>query len=345
MRRAVWAAAVLAAVVASAAPVGAQASFAGKTVALVVGFPPGGGYDRLARVVARHLPRYLPGSPTVVVQNMPGAGSLMAANHLFNVLRSDSYSLGLFNRNLVLAQLASVEGMRVDLRQWQWVASLAQETSVLAIRADLPYRHVLDLRHAEPPPVIGATGTGDITYQVPLMYKVFLRLNVRIVTGYAGSPDIFLAIEKKEADGVGISWTSLRPHAQRGLVRPLVRSLAGTPKDPELRDVPVAADLVADPVGKSVLRLQDVPDRMARAFVAPPGADPTLVRAYREAFRRMAADREFSSELERAGFELAFLPAEQCLRLVEEVLRTPPSVVRVFKELFRFGARPWREVA
>ncbi len=315
----------------------AQAPFAGRTVNLVVGFPPGGGYDRLARTVARHLPKYLPGSPTVVVQNMPGAGSLMAANHLYNVLHSDGFSLGLFNRNLVLAQLASVEGLRVDLRRWQWVGNLAQETSVLALRSDLPYRNVLDLRRADPPPVIGATGTGDITYQVPLMYKVFLRLNVRIVTGYAGSPDIFLAIERKEADGIGISWTSLRPHAQRGLVRPLLRSLPGTPRDPELRDVPVVHDLVTDPVARAVLRLQDVPDRMARAFGAPPGASPELVRLYREAFRRMAADREFVSELERAGFEPAFLSGEECLRLVEEVLRTPPSVVRVFKELFRFG--------
>jgi tripartite-type tricarboxylate transporter receptor subunit TctC len=318
-------------------PASGQASFAGKTVTLVVGFPPGGGYDRLARIVARHLPRYLPGAPTVVVQNMPGAGSLMAANHVYHVLRSDGFTLGLFNRNLVLAQLAGVEGMRVDLRQWNWVASLAQETSVLAVRADLPYRHVLDLRRADPPPVIGATGTGDITYQVPLMYKVFLRLNLRIVTGYSGSPEIFLAIEKKEADGIGISWTSLRPYAQRGLLRPLLRSLPGTPRDPELRDVPVAAELVTDPVGRAVPRLQDTPDRMARAFVAPPGADPALVRLYREAFQRMAADREFTAEVERAGFEPAFLSGEQCRRLVEEVLRTPPSVVRVFKELFRFG--------
>jgi len=315
----------------------AQAPFAGRTVTLVVGFPPGGGYDRLARTVARHLPKYLPGNPTVVVQNLPGAGSLMAANHLYNVLRSDSYTLGLFNRNLVLAQLASVEGLRVDLRQWAWIGSLAQETSILAVRSDLPYRHVLDLRRADPPPVIGATGTGDITYQVPLMYKVFLRLNMRIVAGYSGSPEIFLAIEKREADGIGISWTSLRPHVQRGLLRPLLRSLPGTPRDPELREVPVAGDLVTEPMAKAVLRLQDVPDRMARAFVAPPGASPELVRWYRDAFRRLSQDRDFVAEAERAGFEVAFLPGEECLRLVEEVLRTSPSVVRVFKELFRFG--------
>ncbi len=129
----------------------------------------------------------------------------------------------------------------------------------------------------------------------------------------------------------------MRPYVQRGLLRPLVRSLAGPPRDPELRGVPVAQELVADPMAKAVLRLQDVPDRMARAFIAPPGADPQMVRAYREAFRRVAVDREFVAEAERAGFEVAFVPGEECARLVEEVLRTPASVVRVFKELFRFG--------
>ena len=315
----------------------AQAPFAGRTVTVLVGYSPGGGYDRVARMVARHLPKYLPGSPTVVVQNMPGAGSLVAANHLYNVLRSDGYTLGLFGRNMVLAQLASVEGLRVDLRQWQWVGSLFQETSVLAVRSDLPYRHVWDLRHADPAPVIGATGVTDTVYQLPLTYKVFLRLNLRIVTGYPGTSEIFLAIEKREVDGIGTVWTRLRPHVQRGLLRPLLRSLPGTPRDPELREVPVAGDLVTEPVAKAVLRLQGVPDRMARAFVAPPGASPELVRWYREAFRRLSQDRDFVAEAQRAGFELAFLPGEECLRLVEEVLRTPPSVVRVFKELFRFG--------
>ncbi len=332
----VWAA-FTALVLSAVAGVSAQAPFAGKTVTVLVGFPPGGGYDRMARMVARHLPRFLPGNPTVVVQNMPGAGSLQAANHLFNVLRGEGFTLGLFNRNLVLAQLADVEGMRVDTRRWQWIGSLARETSVLAFRAGLPLRHVLDLRRAEPGPVVGATGTGDITYQVPLMYKALLRLNVRIVTGYSGSAEIFLAIQRGEVDGIGISWTSLRPHVQQGILRPYLRSLRDVPRDPQLRDVPVARDLVADPVARAVLQLQDVPDRMARAFVAPPGANPELVRYYRDAFGRMANDPEFVAEAERGGFEVSFLSGEECTRLVEGVLSTPPSVVRIFKELFRFG--------
>ncbi|GBD30418.1 hypothetical protein HRbin32_01522 [bacterium HR32] len=180
----------LCALLAWAAPVAGQVSFAGRTVTIVVGYAPGGGYDRTARLVARHLPRYLPGGPAVVVQNMPGANSMVAANHLYSVARPDGLTIGLFARNLVLAQLVGVEGMRVDMRRWQWIGSPAVETDVLAVRADLPYRHVLELRRADPPVVFGASGPGDVTYDFPLTLRAFLNLNVRIVSGYPGSADI-----------------------------------------------------------------------------------------------------------------------------------------------------------
>jgi tripartite-type tricarboxylate transporter receptor subunit TctC len=198
----------------------AQAPFAGKTVTVLVGNPPGGGYDRLARVVARHLGRHLPGNPTVVVQNMPGAAGIVAANHLYHVARPDGLTLGLFNQNMVFGQLLQVEGLRVDMRKWQWVGSVTRETDVFVIRADLPYRHILDLRRADPPLAVGATGPGSGSYDFPLVLKAFLKLNVRIVSGYPGRSDIMLAIERKELDGVAGSWSSLVSFVRRGLVRP-----------------------------------------------------------------------------------------------------------------------------
>jgi len=314
-------------------PGAAQVSFGGRTITILVGYAPGGGYDRTARLVARHLPKYLPGGPAVVVQNMPGANSIVAANHLYNVARPDGLTLGLFARNLVLAQLVGVEGMRVDMRKWQWIGSPAVETDVVAIRSDLPYRHVLELRRAEPPVVFGASGPGDVTYDFPLTLRAFLNLNVRIVSGYPGSADIMLAIERKEVDGRAGSWSSLRPFVQRGLIRPLVR----TPSDnPELRGVPVDLDLVVGNVAREVLRLRAIPNRLGRPFVAPPGSPPEVVAAYRQAFRRLAQDPEFAGEAERAGLEVVWVPGEECLRIVQEVLASPPSVVRVFREFFRF---------
>lgn len=314
----------------------AQAPFSGRTVTVLVGNPPGGGYDRFARLVARHLPRYLPGSPAVVVQNMPGAGGIVAANHLYNVARSDGYALGLFNRNLVIAQLAGVQELRVDMRRWQWIGNLAGETYVFAIRSDLPYRHILDLRRAEPPLAVGSTGPGTGSHDYPLALKVFLRLNLRIISGYQGTGEVALAVERRELDGRAGAWSSLLPHIQRGVLRPLVRTLSDNP-DPQLRALPVDQDLATGDVARQVLRLRSITLKLGRPFVAPPGAPAELVRLYREAFRRLAQDATFLNEVERAGFEPAYTSPEECLRTVQEVLSAPPGVQRVFRELFQFG--------
>lgn len=326
--------AVLLATAASVAP--AQTPFAGRTVTVLVGNPPGGGYDRFARLVARHLARYLPGSPTVVVQNMPGAGGIVAANHLYNVARSDGYTLGLFNRNLVIAQLAGVQELRVDMRRWHWIGNLAGETYVFAIRSDLPYRHVLDLRHADPPLAVGSTGPGTGSHDYPLALKVFLRLNLRIISGYQGTGEVALAVERRELDGRAGAWSSLLPHIRRGVLRPLVRTLSDNP-DPQLRALPVDQDLATGEVARAVLRLRSITLKLGRPFVAPPGAPVELVRAYQEAFRRLAQDPTFRAEAERSGFEPAYTSPEECLRTVQEVLSAPPGVQRVFRELFQFG--------
>ncbi len=145
-------------------PAQAQApSFAGKTVTILVGYPPGGGYDLIARIISRHLAKYLPGTPAVIVQNMPGANSIIAANNVYTVAKPDGLTVGLFNRNLVLGQLVKVEAIKFDMTRFAWVGSPASETTILAIRADLPYRTPADLRRADPAPVIGATGVGGST--------------------------------------------------------------------------------------------------------------------------------------------------------------------------------------
>jgi tripartite-type tricarboxylate transporter receptor subunit TctC len=313
-----------------------QPPFAGRTVTVLVGNPPGGGYDRFARIVARHLPRYLPGNPTVVVQNLPGAGGIVAANHLFHVARTDAYTLGLFNRNLVIAQLAGVQELRVDMRRWNWIGNLAGETYVFAIRSDLPYRHVLELRRADPPLAVGSTGPGTGSHDYPLALKVFLRLNLRIFSGYQGTGEVALAVERRELDGRAGAWSSLLPHIQRGLLRPLVRTLSDNP-DPQLRALPVDQDLATGDLARAVLRLRSITLKLGRPFVAAPGVPGDLVRLYQDAFRRLAQDAAFRSEVERSGFEPAYTSPEECLRTVQEVLSAPPGVQRVFRELFQFG--------
>src|SRR5216684_1479706 len=163
----------------------AQPNFAGKTVTVVVGYKPGGGYDATARLLARHLPDHLPGKPTVIVQNMPGGNSIIAANHLYNVAKPDGLTIGTFNRNLPIAQLTKVQGVKYDMTKFAWIGSAANEATILAIRADLPYKTFAELRKAKEPVVIGSTGPGANTYDFPLLLKDMVGLNFKIVSGYS----------------------------------------------------------------------------------------------------------------------------------------------------------------
>src|SRR4051812_45815758 len=235
-----WIAAALAAVPLMA---GAQ-DFAGKTVTIVVGYKAGGGYDATARLLARYLPKHLPGKPTVIVQNMPGGNSIIAANHMYNVARPDGLTIGTFNRNLPIAQLTGVEGVKFDMRKFAWVGSAANETTILAIRTDLPYKTFEELRKAKEPVVIGSTGPGANTHDFPLLLKDLLGVNLKIVSGYSSSADIMLAVERKEVDGRAGSFTSLRPFIERNLVKPIVRARS---TEPGLENLPVDESFAPNP--------------------------------------------------------------------------------------------------
>ncbi|HYY60497.1 MAG TPA: hypothetical protein VE756_03820, partial [Burkholderiales bacterium] len=165
----------------AAVPLGAaaQAPYTGKTVTIVVGYKTGGGYDSIARLLARHLPKYIPGSPNIVVQNMPGANSMIAANHVYSVAKPDGLTMGTFNRNLPIAQLTKVSGVKFDMTKFAWVGSAASESTILAIRSDLPYKSFAELKNAKEPVVVGATGPGANTYDFPLLLKDLLGANLK----------------------------------------------------------------------------------------------------------------------------------------------------------------------
>ncbi|MGH2374807.1 MAG: hypothetical protein ACRDIC_15245, partial [bacterium] len=284
-------------------------------------------------LVGRYLEKTLPGNPTVVIQNMPGAASIVAANHVYNSVRPDSLVLGAFNRNLVLAQLVKVDGVRFDMGRFAWIGNPSSETTVLVVRSDLPYRTFDDLRRTREPVHIGATGPGASTFDFPLLLKAFLGANLRIVTGYAAGTEVDLAIERREMDGRAGSYSSLRRLIDRGLVRPLVRGRASAP---EIEKLPVDEDLTSDPRARAVMALRSTPDIIGRPFVTPPGTPPDIVQAFRDAFMRITRDREFVAEATRGGFDVEFTSGEQALRITMQVLNAPPDVVRIFAQFFKF---------
>jgi len=313
----------------------AQSSpFEGKTVTIVVGFKAGGGYDRTARILARHLPKYLAGKPNVIVQNMPGANSITAANHVYAVAKPDGLTIGTFNRNLVLAQLTNVPGVKFDMTKFAWIGSAASETTVLAIRSDLPYKSFEELRRSGKTVVIGATGPGANTYDFPLLLKEFLGVNFKIVSGYSSSADIMLAIERKEVDARAGSYSSLRTFIDRKLVHPVIRARA---VETGIEQLPVDENLAPTPRAKAIMALRSAPEVVGRPYVMSPGTPEPILRMVREAFAAALKDPELVAEATKAKMELEYTSGEATLKILTEVLSQPKDVVDEFSKYVKFG--------
>jgi tripartite-type tricarboxylate transporter receptor subunit TctC len=315
----------------------AQSSpYAGKTITLVVGYKPGGGYDATARLLARHLPKHIPGEPTVIVQNMPGGNSIIAANYLYSSAKPDGTTLGTFNRNLPIAQLTAVQGVKFDMRKFAWIGSAANETTVLTIRTDLPYKSFDELRKAKQPVVIGSTGPGANTYDFPLLLKDLLGVNLKIVSGYSSSADIMLAVERKEVDGRAGSISSLRPFIERKLVRPVVRARSHD-VDPAIKDLSIDESLAPNPRAKAIMALRSAPELIARPYVMPPNTPPELLKIMREAFAAAIKDPAAVAEANKAKLDLEYTSGEEATRVLAEVLNQPKDIVDEFSKYVKFG--------
>ena len=315
----------------------AQSSpYAGKTVTIVVGYKPGGGYDATARLLARHLPKHIPGKPTVIVQNMPGGNSIIAANYLYSSAKPDGMTLGTFNRNLPIAQLTAVQGVKFDMRKFAWIGSAANETTVLTIRSDLPYKSFDELRRAKQPVVIGSTGPGANTYDFPLLLKDLLGLNLKIVSGYSSSADIMLAVERKEVDGRAGSISSLRPFIERKLVRPVVRARSHD-VDPAIKDLPIDESSATNPRAKAIMALRSAPEQIARPYVMPPNTPPELLKIMREAFVAAIKDPAAVAEANKAKLDLEYTSGEDAMKVLADVLNQPKDIVDEFSKYVKFG--------
>jgi tripartite-type tricarboxylate transporter receptor subunit TctC len=270
----------------------------------------------------------------VIIQNMPGANSVIAANHLYNVAKPDGLTIGTFNRNLPLGQLIKAEGVRFDATKFAWIGSASSEATVLTIRSDLPYKTFEDLQNAKEPVIIGATGPGASTHDFPLLLKEYLGANLKVLSGYKSSSDIMLAIERKEVDGRAGSFASVKPWVDRGLVRPLVRTRG---VEPGIEQLPADEALAGSPLAKAVFALRSIPEVIGRPYVAPPGTPDELVQTLREAFAGLARDPEAIAEAKKLKFSFDYIPGDEALKIVREIFAQPEEVVREFTKHVKFG--------
>lgn len=305
--------------------------YEGKKVTIVVGTNPGGGYDQMGRLIAKYLPKHLPGKPIAIVENMPGAAHMIAANHVFNIARPDGLTIGTFNRGLPFAQMTKVEGVRFDFRKYSWIGSPVVDPTILVIRSDLPIKSVDDLKKAKEIPV-ATEGLGTSGHQFPLLLKEFAGINFKLVV-YASGADSRLAIERKETDGRAGSYSSEKRFIDRGLFRPMVR---GKVSLPAIETLPVNEDLTDDPKGKIIMSMLSAVDKIARPFVAPPGVSGEVMNVLREAFAKVVADPELKEEAKKLSLDLQYIPPDECMKVLDFLFGQPESIVREFGKFVTF---------
>jgi tripartite-type tricarboxylate transporter receptor subunit TctC len=311
--------------------------YAGKTLRVLVGFGPGGGYDLYARTFARHLGKFVPGEPTVVVQNVPGAGSLKVVNYLANAAPRDGSVIATFARGIVFEPLLGhTEGTQFDAARLNWIGSIASEVSVCALMAASGITTWADMKAQ--PFKIGASGAGADSDIFPIVLRNLFRLPMKLVSGYQGGAEMVLAMQRREIDGrCGWSWTSLRSRDKAMLdAREIAVTLQiALAKHEDLPDVPLVMDLVGDPQKLAALRLIVSRQQIARPFAAPPDVPAERVAALRRAFDAVMRDPEFVAEAQRLALEVRPVAGDEVQKLFGEIHASPPEVVNIAAELIR----------
>jgi tripartite-type tricarboxylate transporter receptor subunit TctC len=300
----------------------------GRTVTLFVGYSVGGGYDNYARVLARHLGNHIPGNPSVLPQNMPGAGSLRALNYLYNAAPKDGSAIGTFGRGLAMEPLIGSSPTQFDARKLLWLGSGSDEISLCGTWHASRVKSWNDMRTV--PFTVGGEGSGSDPDIFAAMMKNVFGVKLRIVSGYPGSAEVALAVERGEVDGrCGWSLSSLRQMRPDWLptrqFNPIVQ--LNLTKSPELPEVPAITEFATSETQRQILKLVLSRQNMARPFAAPPGLPADRAAALRAAFDRTMADQEFIAEARAAGLEVNPVSGVEIERLVGELYQTPPDVV------------------
>jgi tripartite-type tricarboxylate transporter receptor subunit TctC len=336
--RRIFNAAFTTAVIAVSTPViadDAGSFFAGKTVRIAVGFSPGGGYDIYARELGRYLGRHIPGHPSVVVQNMAGAGSLKAVNFLFNAAPRDGTVLATFSRGIVFEPLIGhLDGAQFDAPKFNWIGSISDEVGVCAINASRGIATWQDMLTTRT--VIGASGAGADSDAFPIVLRNLFHLPMRVVTGYPGGADVNLAMERGEVDGrCGWSWTSILSRNRDWLTDKRIRITLqiGLAKHEDLPDVPLITDLVSDPRQVAALRLIVSRQGIARPFAAPPEVPADRIETLREAFDSTMRDPDFLAEMRREALDVRPLGGAAVQALMRDIYASSPDVVKLAREM------------
>ena len=318
------------------ANVHAQADFyRGKTLRVIIGYSAGGTNDLWARAVSRFWGKYIPGNPDVIVQNMPGAGTMVAANYIYSVGKSDGLTVGLIAPGLFFNQVGGQKEVKFDWAKFAWIGSPEGTSEMLSMRSDTPFKTLDDIRKATVPPRCGTTGLGTPGHYFPRLLEEVLGLKFDLVTGYPGASEIDLAIEKGEVQcraGTTSAFFGREPGrtwAKTGFVRLLV--IGGPKRESRAPDVPTIWEFLekhkTPESGKRLTTLLLSPGSFGRPIVGGPGTPADRIKMLRDGFMKAMADPELLAEAEKRGWEPDPVSGETLETLAREVVSQPPEVI------------------
>jgi tripartite-type tricarboxylate transporter receptor subunit TctC len=324
----------------ASADVYAQGSFyQGKTIKMIVGSSTGGGYDLWARLLARHYGKHIPGNPTIVVQNMPGAASIVATNYLYNVAKPDGLTLGAILPAIYFDQLVGRAEVKFDFAKIGWIGSPEQNDIVHYMRADAPYKTIEDIRKAKEPPRCGSSGTGTTGFYIPRLLDEVLGTKHSIVSGYQGGSEVDLAVERGEVH----CWSPLvatffgrEPYIswfKKGFVRVLLQT--DRKRDPRLADVPTIYELMdqykTPAAGKRLVQVILTAATLGRPIAVTPGIPPERLKLLRDAYLKTLKDPELMAEAKKQRWDIEPLSGEEMAKLAKEVTTQPKEVIERMK--------------
>jgi tripartite-type tricarboxylate transporter receptor subunit TctC len=311
----------------------------GKVVHLVVGYPPGGGYDVFARILAQVVPRHLPGNPAIIVQYMPGAGSLTATNYLYSSAEKDGTVILAPSNSIAFAPLQGINGAKFDPTRFNWIGSPSKETGILIVWHTTPVDTIQDLRSREI--TLGTSSANATSSFYGRVLNSTLGLKMKLIRGYPGSVDSYLAMERGEVDGYAAAfWNSLKSTKPDWLRDRKVKLLVqfGAESNPELAGVPFARDFAATEDDRTLLDVANAPLAFGRPFVLPPGVPADRVAAWRKAFSDTYHDPVFIAEAVKQQIEIDPSSGEEMQGIIQHAYAAPQGVIDRLRSLYNAEA-------
>jgi len=313
--------------------------YRGKVIRIIVGFSAGGGFDTFARTLSRHMGKYVPGNPTIIVENMTGAGSLIAANHIYKVAKPDGLTIGAFNGNQILGQLVGAQGIAFDARKMGWMGApgynhdlclLSQKTGITAADQWLASKTVFKLAGSAP---------GSTTDDVAKVLKEAIGLPIRLISGYKGTADMRVAVESGEVDGLcGFSWVSVRTTWRKAVESNQVAILLQSAAKPhaDLPKVPLSISFAKTPEARQLIEAGvHTPSSITYSYSLPPNMPRERLQLLRKAFSDTMKDPDFLNDAGKANLEIAPASGEETEQSIQNMFKTPPAVVAKLKEVLK----------